>query len=104
MNSFLKDITYLHIIKEAKKFHNTPKGLTSYTPVGKTDLTIIKQNNIIILLLINISQKLDKIQDKPNSSNPQDLEDLIKGINNLEIGKTKKSIAIPKRPRLILLE
>ena len=30
------------------------------------------------------------------SSKPQDIEDLIKDINNLEIGKSKKSIAIPK--------
>ena len=49
-----------------------------------------------MLLLININQKLDKLQDKPSSSKPQDIEDLIKGISNLEIGKSKKSIAIPK--------
>ena len=54
----------------------------------------MKQNNIIIILLLNISHKLSKIHDKSSSSNPQDIEDLIKGINNLEIGKPKKSITI----------
>ena len=96
MNNLSKDETYLQIIEEAKNFHNIPEGLSSKTLVSKTDLTIIKQNNIIIILLININKKLGRIQDKPSSSNTQDIEDIIKGINNLEIGKTKKSIAIPK--------
>ena len=96
MNNLSKDETYLQIIEEAKNFHNIPEGLSSETLVSKTDLTIIKQNNIIIILLININKKLGRIQDKPSSSNTQDIEDIIKGINNLEIGKTKKSIAIPK--------
>ena len=96
MNNLLKDQTYLKILEEAKNFHNIPKGLTSENPVSKADLTLVKQNNIIILLLLNISQKLSKIYDKPSSSKPQDIEDLIKGINNLEIGKTKKSKTIPR--------
>ena len=96
MNNLSKDETYLQIIEEAKNFHNIPKGLSSKILVSKTDLTIIKQNNMIILLLININRKLGRIHNKPCSSNTQDIEDIIKGINNLEIGKTKKSIAIPK--------
>ena len=96
MNNLSKDHTYLQILEEAKNFQNIPEGLSSENPVSKTDLTLVKQNNIIILLLINISQKLGKIYDKPSSSNTQDIEDLIKGINNLEIGKPKKSIAIPR--------
>ena len=43
-----------------------------------------KKNNLIILLLININHKLDKLQDKSSSSKPQDIEDLIKGISNLD--------------------
>ena len=97
MNNLLKDQTYLQILEEAKNFHNIPEGLSSENPVSKTDLTLVKQNNIIILLLLlNISQKLCKIYDKPSSSKTQDIEDLIKGINNLEIGKPKKSITIPR--------
>ena len=95
MNNLLKDQTYLKILEEAKNFHNIPEGLSSENPVSKTYLTLVKQNNIIILLL-NISQKLSKIHDKSSSSKPQDIEDLIKGINNLEIGKPKKSITIPR--------
>ena len=89
MNNLLEDQTYLQILEEAKKFHNIPEGLSSENPVSKKKI-------IIILLLINISQKLGRIYDKPSSSNTQDIEDLIKGINNLEIGKPKKSIAIPR--------
>ena len=96
MNNLSKDHTYLQILEEAKNIHNIPEGLSSENPVSKKDLTLVKQNNIITLLLINISQKLCKIYDKPSSSNTQDIEDLIKGINNLEIGKPKKSIAIPR--------
>ena len=96
MNNLLKDQTYLKILEEAKIFHSIPEGLSSEIPVSKTDLTLVKKNNIIILLLLNISHKLSKIHDKPSSSNPQDIEDLIKGINNLEIGKPKKSITIPR--------
>ena len=95
MNNLSKDQTYLQIL-EAKNFHNTPEGLSLENTVSKTDLTLVKQNNIIKLLLINISQKLGRIYDKPNSSNTQDIEDLIKDINNLEIGKPNKSIAIPR--------
>ena len=94
MNNLLKDQTYLKILEEAKNFHNIPEGLSSENHVSKTDLTLVKQNNIIILLLLNISQKLSKIYDKPSSSKTQDIEDLIKGINNLEIGKPNKSITI----------
>ena len=95
MNNLSKDQIYLQILEEAKSFHNIPEGLSSENPVSKTNLTLVKQNNIIIILLINISQKLGRIYDKPSSSNTQDIDDLIKGINNLEIGKSKKSIAIP---------
>ena len=94
MNNLLKDQTYLQILEEAKNFHNIPEGLSLENHVSKADLTLVKQNNIIILLIINISQKLCKIYDKP--SNTQDIEDLIKEINNLEIGKLKKSITIPR--------
>ena len=52
MNNLLKDQTYLQILEEAKNFHNIPEGLSSKNPVSKTDLTLVKQNNIIILLLI----------------------------------------------------
>ena len=96
MNNILKDQTYLKILEEEKNFHNIPEGLSSENPVSKTYLTLVKQNNIIIILLLNISQKLSKIHDKSSSSKPQDIEDLIKGINNLEIGKPKKSITIPR--------
>ena len=75
MNNLLKDQTYLQILEEAKKFHNIPEGLSSENPVSKTDLTLVKQNNIIIiLLLLNISQKLCKIYDKPSSLKTQDIE------------------------------
>ena len=96
MNNLLKDQTYLKILLEVKIFHNIPEGLSSENPVSKTYLSLVKQNNIIILLLLNMSQKLSKIHDKSSSSKPQDIEDLIKGINNLEIGKPKKSITIPR--------
>ena len=84
MNNLPKDQTYLRII-EAKNFHNIPKGLSSENHVSKTNLPLVKQTNIIILLLININQKLGRIYDKPSSSNTQDIEDIIKDINNLEI-------------------
>ena len=82
MNNLSKDQTYLQILEEAKNFHNIPEGLSSKNLVSKIDLTLVKQNNIIILLLINISQKLVRIYNKPSSSNTQDIEDIIKGINN----------------------
>ena len=96
MNNLSKDQTYLQILDEAKNFHNITEGLSSENPVSKTYFTLVKKNNIIILLLINISQKLGRIQDKPSSSNTQDIENIIKRISNLEIGKSKKSIAIPR--------
>ena len=96
MNNLSEDQTYLQILEEAKNFHNIPEGLSSENLVSKTYLTLAKQYNIIILLLLNISLKLGRIYDKPSSSNTQDIEDLIKGINNLEIGKPKKSITIPR--------
>ena len=96
MNNLSEDQAYLQILEEAKNFHNIPEGLSSENPVSKTYFTLVKQNNIIIILLINISQKLGIIYDKPSSSNTQDIKDLIKGINNLEIGKPNKSIAIPR--------
>ena len=76
MNNLLKDQTYLQILEEAKNFHNIPKGLSSENSVSKTNLTLVKKINIIILLLINISQKLSRIYNKPSSSNTQDIEDL----------------------------
>ena len=96
MNNLLKDQTYLKIVEEAKIFHNIPESLSPENPVSKTDLTLVEQNNIIILLLLNISKKLSNFQDKSSSLKPQDIEDLIKGLNNLEIGKPKKSITIPR--------
>ena len=96
MNNISNDKTFLQIIEEAKNFHNSLASLSSEIPMSKSNLTIIKQNKMIILLLININHKFAKLQDKPSSSKSQDIEDLIKGISNLEIGKSKKSIAITK--------
>ena len=95
MNNLPKDQTYFQI-PEAKNFHNIPEGLSSENHISKTNLTLVKQTNIIILLLININHKLGRIYDKPSSSNTQDIEDIIKDVNNLEIGKSKKSIVIPR--------
>ena len=47
MNNLLKDQTYLQLLEEAKNFHNILEGLSSKNPVSKTDLTLVKQNNII---------------------------------------------------------
>ena len=55
MNNLSKDKIYLQILEKAKNFHNIPEGLSSKNPISKTDLILVKQNNIIIILLINIS-------------------------------------------------
>ena len=73
MNNLSKDQTYLQILEEDKNFHNILEGLSSENLVGKTDFTLVKQNNIIILLLVNINHKLGRIYDKPSSSNIEDI-------------------------------
>ena len=83
MNNYLKNITYNQILEEAKDFHTTPEGLSFENPTSKSDTILIKQNNIIILLLLKIVQKLDQIQNKPSSSKLQDIDDIIKGISTL---------------------
>lgn len=56
----IENPTYLKAISEVSAF-GKPEGFSSHIAGSTSDNIIIKQNNTIIALLLEISNKLDKV-------------------------------------------
>lgn len=56
----MNDPLYQTILKRSEQIQKLPEGLSEHQPQGKTDQVIIKQNNTIILLLLELNTKLEK--------------------------------------------
>ena len=55
---------YLLALEETRKSLDPSVGLNNYNASSRTDGEIIKQNNVIIQMLIYISNRLDQLDHK----------------------------------------
>ena len=95
-----EEINYNKALEKLKNYHSDPEGLSRHIPSSQTDKILLKQNNTIIELLLDLHRKIDilikgKETQKPLHKEPE-LPELHKKIdilinkevqpnNNLEI-------------------
>ena len=83
---------YLGALEETKKLLDSPVGFSTYNASSKVDEIIIKQNNTILQLLVQLHNKLEqidrriKILDEEKNSKEK-IDELIYKINDLKIGE-----------------
>ena len=54
---------YLIILKQAEDFHNTPEGISSYQGINQSNKISVRQNNIEILFLIRLCEKIEELSE-----------------------------------------
>lgn len=82
-NISINDQLYLAILQKATQIQSNPKGLSDYQTQGKADSIVIKLNNIIILLLLELNKNLEKA--KQQASQDKNIEELIEQLKKIEL-------------------
>ena len=54
-----EDINYSKALEKSKSQHSEPEGLSKHIPSSITDKILLKQNNTIIELLLDLYKKID---------------------------------------------
>ena len=99
--------TYLEALALSKEHHPqdpNPEGFTNYNAAAVSDNVLIRQNNLIIELLIKISDKIDILSEKLAKGKQkeeynirEDINKLISGVEGIDINKrTVKNYSRPK--------
>ena len=101
MNDLCQQPSYTKALKFAGSIQPDPQGLSDHQPSSKSDQIIIKQNNTIIVLLIELNKKLDKITKEKEVIKEQpkntEIEELINQLKNIEITPPKERPTIVRR-------
>ena len=89
---------YLEALSETKKLLDPPEGFSTYHATSRADEVIIKRNNTILQMLVQVHNKLEQIEkrikyleEKKDFNNK--IDELIYKINNLTL---EDSIKKPK--------
>ena len=99
-NNFLVEIESNPIYKEAldrgRIYLENPEGITSYKAPSESDKIIIRQNNTIILLLLSLHNKIEKIENtnlekQKGKDYSKDLENIIWQLDNIKITEKGES-------------
>lgn len=103
MNDLCQEPLYLKALKFTASIQPEPQGLSDHQPPGKSDQVIIKQNNTIITLLLELNKKLEKlikekevIKEQPLNS---EIEELITQLKNIEITPPKERPIPVRKPQ-----
>lgn len=100
--------TYLEALALSKEHRpsdiKSPEGFTSYNSPSSSENVLIRQNNLIIELLIKISDKIDILSEKLAKGKQkeeynirEDINKLISGVEGIDINKrTVKNYSRPK--------
>lgn len=86
---------YLEALSNTKRLLDPPEGLSSYNATSKSDEVIIKQNNTILQMLLQLFNKLEQIETRIKYLEEEKIMDnkideLIYKINNLKLNEIKK--------------
>ena len=84
---------YIKALEEVRKLDKEPVGFSDITTSVQSNNIPIRQNNIIIQLIINLAEKLDQIEEQVKEINqfvhnsPANLPPaLVKKLDNLTLG------------------
>ena len=87
--------SYLEALSNSKRLLDPPEGFSTYNATSKSDEVIIKQNNTIRQMLLQLFNKLEQIKIRIKYLEEEKIVDnkideLIYKINNLKIDEVKK--------------
>ena len=85
----------MEALSNTKRLLDPPEGLSTYNATSKSDEVIIKQNNIILQMLLQLFNKLEQIENRIKYLEEEKIMDnkideLIYKINNLKIDEVRK--------------
>ena len=86
---------YLEALSATKELLDPPERFRTYNASSKFDEVIIKQNNTILQMLLQLFNKLEQIEIRvkyleEEKAVDNKLDELIYRINNLNLNETKK--------------
>ena len=104
MNS-CDNLFYKLALENSGRIQPNPIGLSDFKPTGRTDETIIKQNNTVIELLISLSNRIAETSDKIDQlsikvdklQEDRALEALTSRVNQISLSASTGHLE-PKRP------
>ena len=87
--------SYLEALSNTKRLLDPPEGFSTYNATSKSDEVIIKQNNTILQMLLQVFNKLEQIENRIKYLEEEKIMDnkideLIYKINNLKIDDVRK--------------
>ena len=87
--------SYLEALSNSKRLLDPHEGFSIYNATSKSDEVIIKQNNTILHMLLQLFNKLEQIENRIKYLEEEKIVDnkideLIYKINNLKIDEGKK--------------
>ena len=96
--------TYIEAFQASAEHNRKPVGFSEYEPNAISDQILIKQNNVIIELLLKISDKIDTLSEKlikgkqvEEFNLKEDINKLIIGIGGIDI--SKKTVKTYNKPK-----
>ena len=106
---------YQTISKQAEDFHNNPEEISTYQGINQSDKISVRQNNIEILFLIRLCEKLEYLSEQLHSLENRlaSLEKIVlhKGngiegqsnkpqspVNEEDIARYFEKLKLPKKP------
>lgn len=94
--------TYLEALSETKKLIEPPEGLSKYNASSLADGVIIKQNNTIIQMMIQMYNKIDQIEKRiklleEEKESENKIDELIYKINRLTLDDNIKKLKTPDK-------
>jgi hypothetical protein len=87
---------YLEALAYIRKYHSQPVGFSELNPNNESDKILIRQNNCIIYLLLNINKKLDNLIENRDISQNNSISEIINKLDNLTI--TSSDRKVQKKP------
>lgn len=95
--------TYQKAVKYTSQFNTQikPEGFSTYVSASQAETVIIRQNNTIIAILLEINERLDKLLKGKTAEQPQQsgIEELITKLNNIEITPKTEKVKISRKPQ-----
>ena len=86
---------YLEALGNTKRLLDPPEGFSTYNATSKTDEIIIKQNNTILQILLQLFSKLEQIESRikyleEENAVDNKIDELIYRVNNLKLDEVTK--------------
>ena len=94
--------TYLEALSETKKLIDPSEGLSKCNASSKADEVIIKQNNTIIQMMIQMYNKIDKVEKRiklleEEKESENKIDELIYKINRLTLDDNIRKLKTPDK-------